>query len=454
MVTGGKQVRDLVAADKAHLVHPQYHVTDHADPVVFVRGEGAVLWDANGRAYIDGLACLWNVAVGHGRRELAEVAASQMETLAFANGYAGYTNPPAIRLAERVCELAYPNMRALFFANSGSEAVEGAIKTARYYWFVRGKPDKVKIIVRKDAYHGGTYGATAATGIPPFHKGFGPLPAGFVRVGTCSCYHCEWGRDPATCDYDCAGAVEEAILREGPETVAAVLAEPVHGAGGVIPPAPDYWPRLRQICDRHDVLLIADEVITGFGRTGKWFALEHWGVQPDMLSVAKAITSAYVPLAAWIMSDRVHQAILDAPADTKFMHGYTNSAHPTACAVGLRNLEIIEREGLVGRAAAMGERLQAGLRGLRSLPYVGNVRGLGLMAAIEVVADKETKAPFDPPGSGGARLIREVKSRGLITRAFRDSLLLAPPLVVSEAQVDRIVEIVGEGLQAMARDLG
>lgn len=453
MVAGEKHVRDLVAADKAHLVHPQYHVTDHSDPVVFVRGEGVLLWDASGREYIDGLACLWNVAVGHGRRELAEVAAAQMETLAFANGYAGYTNPPAIRLAERVCELCYPNMRALFFANSGSEAVEGAIKTARYYWFVRGKPDKVKIIVRKDAYHGGTYGATAATGIPPFHKGFGPLPSGFVRVGTCHCYRCEWGREPASCGYECAGDVEQAVLREGADTVAAVLAEPVHGAGGVIPPAPGYWPRLREICDRHDVLLIADEVITGFGRTGKWFALEHWGVQPDMISVAKAITSAYVPLAAWIMSERVHQAILDAPADTKFMHGYTNSAHPTACAVGLRNLEIIEREGLVERAAAMGERLQAGLRGLLSLPCVGNVRGLGLMAAIEIVADKTTKAAFDPPGSAGARLMREVRSRGLVTRVFRDSLLLAPPLVISESQVDRMVEIVGESLRAVLRDL-
>ncbi len=451
MITSESDVRDLVAADKAHLVHPQYHVTDHAEPVVFARGEGALLWDVTGREYIDGLSCLWNVAVGHGRRELAEVAAQQMETLAFANGYAGYTNEPAIRLAERVVDLCYPNMRALFFANSGSEAVEGAIKTARYFWFVQGKPDKTKIIVRKDAYHGGTYGATAATGIPPFHKGFGPLPPGFVRVGTSYCYRCEWGADPARCDYDCAKDVEEAIKREGPETVAAVLAEPVHGAGGVIPPAPDYWPKLRQICDRHDVLLIADEVITGFGRTGKWFALEHWGVQPDMLSVAKAITSAYVPLSAWIMSDRVHQAILDAPVDTKFMHGYTNAGHPAACAVALRNLEIIEREGLVQHAAAMGERLQSGLCGLLPLPHVGNVRGLGLMCALEVVADKDTKAPFDPPGSGGARLVREVKSRGLITRVFRDSLLLAPPLVTTEAQVDRIVEIVGESVQAVAR---
>ena len=306
--------RDLVASDLAHFIHPQYHAKEHQEPVIFVRGQGSLLYDVNGREYIDGLASLWNVAVGHGRRELAEEAARQMSDLAFCNSYVGYSNVPAIELAERLCRLAYPNMAAVFYANSGSEANEGAFKTARFYWHLMGRPQKVKIISRKEAYHGGTLACTSAVGMAPFWRGFEPLIPEFIRVGTCYCYRCEWGRTYHGCDFECVGAVEEAIIREGPDTVAAVIAEPVHGAGGVIPPVPEYFPKLRQVCDRYDVLLIADEVITGFGRTGKWFALEHWGVQPDILTVAKAITSAYVPLAAFLVSRPIHDAMTAAPA--------------------------------------------------------------------------------------------------------------------------------------------
>jgi putrescine aminotransferase len=445
-----QHVRQLTRADLAHLIHPQYNVQDHSDPVIFLKGKGALLTDVRGKQYIDGLACLWNVAVGHGRRELAEVAARQMREMAFSNAYTGYSNVPSIELAERLCSLAYPSMRAVFYANSGSEAIDGVLKVARFYWNLQGRPEKIKIIVRREAYHGGTFGATAATGMPSFHKGFGPLAEGFVRVGTCYCYRCEWGRDYPGCDLECAAAVEEAIEREGPDTVAAVLAEPVHGAGGIIPPVPEYWPRLRQICDRHNVLLIADEVITGFGRTGHWFALEHWGVQPDMMAVAKAITSAYIPLAAFIVSERIHEAIVSAPTDVRFMHGYTNAGHPTACAVALRNLRIIEEEGLVERAAAVGKRLLEGLGALRELPWVGNVRGLGLMGAVEVVEDKASRRPFEPSFSMGAKVVRQARERGLITRAKGDSVLLAPPLVVTPKQVDRAVEIVGESIRAAA----
>ena len=444
-----REIAELLEVDLAHQLHPQYHVRDHREPVLFVRGEGALLWDAQGREYIDGLSSLWNVAVGHGRKELASVAARQMEELAFSNSYTGFANVPSIRLAERLVSLVYPNLRAVFFCNSGSEAVEGAFKVARFYWHLEGKPDKTKIIARREAYHGGTLGATAATGIPAFHQGFGPLAEGFVRAETCYPYRCSHCRGADDCTIACADDIEQAIVREGAETVAAVIAEPVHGAGGVIPPTPDYWPRLREICDRHDVLLIADEVITGFGRTGRWFALEHWGVQPDIMAVAKAITSAYVPLAAFIVSDRMHQAMLSAPADVKFMHGYTNAGHPTACAVALRNLQIIEEEGLVANAAAMGERLQRGLRSLLDLPQVGDVRGLGLLAAVELTADREARAPFDPAQNVGGRVIREMRERGVITRVKGDSILLAPPLVTTPEQIDRIVDVVGASLQAV-----
>jgi adenosylmethionine-8-amino-7-oxononanoate aminotransferase len=444
------EAQRLIQSDLEHQLHPQYHVSDHADPVIFARGEGALLYDLNGREYIDGLSCLWNVAVGHGRAELADVAAQQMRELAFSNSYVGYANEPSIRLAEKLMSLVYPNMQAVLFCNSGSEAVEAALKIARYFWYLQDKPDKVKIIARKEAYHGGTLGATAVTGLPPFHKGFGPLPPGIVRVDTCYPYRCGHCAGPADCDLECANDIERAILAEGPDTVAAVIGEPVHGAGGVIVPTPGYWPRVREICDRYDVLLIADEVITGFGRTGRWFALEHWGVQPDIMSVAKAITSGYVPLAGTIYSKRIHDAILRAPADRKFMHGYTNAGHPTACAVALRNLQIIEDKGLVQRAAEMGARLLEGLSALREHPNVGDVRGLGLIAGVELVADKAARTPFDISQAVGPKMLKEMRSRGLLTRVKGDSVLFAPPLIVDAAQVDRIISIFEESLIAVA----
>ena len=443
------EAQSLIQSDLAHQIHPQFHVRDHENAVIYARGEGALLWDIHDREYIDGLSSLWNVAVGHGRAELAEVAAHQMRELAFSNSYTGYANVPSIRLAERLVELAYPAMQAAFFCNSGSEAVDGAFKIARFYWHLQGRQEKVKIIARREAYHGGTFGATAATGIPAFHQGFGPLAAGFVRAETCYPYRCSHCSGADDCNQACADDIEQVIIREGPDTVAAVIAEPVHGAGGVIVPTPDYWPRLREICDRHEVLLIADEVITGFGRTGRWFALEHWDVQPDIMTVAKAITSAYVPLAAFIVSDQIHQAILSAPPDVKFMHGYTNAGHPTACAVALRNLQIIEEEGLVEHAAAMGERLYQGLSAFMSLPHVGDVRGLGLIAAVELVADKEERTPFAQTENVGGRVLREFRDRGVIARAKGDSILLAPPLVITPEQIDRIVDALRDSIQAV-----
>jgi adenosylmethionine-8-amino-7-oxononanoate aminotransferase len=412
----GTDAERLRQYDLDHIIHPQFHRADHEGAVIYASGKGAVLTDTEGNEYIDGLASLWNVAVGHGRAELAEAAAEQMRTLAFSNSYTGYANEPSIRLTERLLGLVYPNMSGIYYANSGSEANDFAIKAARYFWFVSGKPSKTKIISRTDAYHGGTLAATAITGMAPFHKGFGPEPPDFVQVPTCYPYRCQWCTAKPACTLECADNVEATIEREGADTVAAVIAEPVHGAGGVIPPDPGYWPRLREICDRHDVLLIADEVITGFGRTGRWFALEHWGVQPDIMTIAKAVTSAYVPLSAFIASERVHRAILDAPADAKFMIGCTNSAHPTACAVALRNLQIFDDEKLVERAEEMGKRLNDGLGRLREIPNVGNVRGLGLMAAVEVVADTETRRPFEAKEGVGPKLAKAMRDRGVVTR--------------------------------------
>jgi adenosylmethionine-8-amino-7-oxononanoate aminotransferase len=432
------EYRALVDRDVAHLLHPQYLQNDQRSAIIFEKGEGAILTDVRGREYIDGLSSLWNVAVGHGRKELAEVAAQQMSTLAFANGYSGYSNVPAIQLAERLCDLSYPNMDAVFFANSGSEANEVAFKLARFHWYLKGAMDKVKIFARRQAYHGGTLATTAATGLPPFWRGFGPLDPTFLRT---PCNH------PFTsCTADCAEQVGEAIEREGPDTVAAIIAEPVQGAGGVIPPGADYFPKLREVCDKYDVLLIADEVITGFGRTGRWFALRHWNVQPDIVTFAKAVTSAYVPLSGAIVSKEIHEAILESEAD-RFMHGFTNSAHPTACAVGLRNLQIFNDENLVENAASLGEHLHAGLRTLLDEDGVGDVRGLGFIAGVQIVEDKETMKPFHVDLNVGPRLVAAAKERGLISRNLADNYLLAPPLVTTPEQVDLIVDILRESVR-------
>ncbi|MDR7449891.1 MAG: aspartate aminotransferase family protein [Armatimonadota bacterium] len=436
----------LLEADQAHLIHPLHHPQEHEAPLLLTEGSGAVLRDAQGREYLDGLSSLWNVNLGHGRPELAEAASEQMRRLAYASAYVGLTNAPAARLAGRLIRLAYPNLSGVYFTTGGAESNESAFKIARYYWRRRGRPEKTKVIARWHAYHGVTLAAMSATGIPAYHTMFRPTVPGFVHVTPPYPY-----RHPG----QAADAVAEAIEREGPETVAAVIAEPVMGAGGVIVPPPDYFPRLRQVCDRYEVLLIADEIITGFGRTGRWFALDHWGVQPDLVTFAKGVTSAYLPLGGVMVSRAIHRAILEAPPAERFMHAATYSAHPTCCAVGVRALELYEREGLVERAAVMGHRLLEGLRSaLADLQAVGEVRGLGLMCGVEFVADRATKAPAL---GYGTRVLAEARRRGLLTRIrvgstgeypIGDTLLLAPPLVVTEAQVDRIVEIVRDAIRA------
>ena len=442
----------LLEADKRHLVHPLHHPKDHAQAHMFVEGRGSMLRTADGKEYIDGLSCLWNVNIGHGRKELADAASEQMGKLAYASAYAGFTNEPAIRLAERIVSLSYSNMAAAYFTTGGAESNESAFKTARYYWKRMGKPNKVKVISRQYGYHGVTLAAMSATSLPGYHKMFGPLVPEFLQVAPPYPYRWPGNGD---CGIEAADAVEAAIEAQGADNVAAVIAEPVMGAGGVIVPPPNYFPRLRQICDRHNGLFIADEVITGFGRTGRWFALGHWGVEPDLVSFAKGVTSGYLPLGGVILSKRVHKALEDAPPDEKFMHAATYSGHPTCCAVGLRNVAIIEQEGLPERAAVMGRKLLAGLETLRTLASVGEVRGLGMMCAVELVEDQKTKKPAI---GLGARVVGECMKRGLIIRQrggggtpiSGDSLCIAPPLSTPESTLDRLVQIVGDAIKAVA----
>src|SRR5437762_10764620 len=401
---------ELLEIDRRYLVHPLHHPEEHKAPLLVTEGKGAMLHLADGREVIDGLAGLWNVNVGHGRGELADAAAGQMRKIAYASAYVGATNEPAIRLDEKIVKHAYSNSSAIYYTTGGAESNESAFKTARFFWKVQDRPNKTKIISRMHGYHGVTMAAMSATGMPAYHKMFGPLMPGFIQVAAPYPYRWQGNQE---CGIGAAEAIEKAILTEGPETVGAVIAEPVMGAGGVIVPPATYFPRLREICDRHDILLIGDEIITGFGRTGRWFALGHWGVEPDLITFAKGVTSAYLPLGGVVISKAVHKVMQEAPADQKFMHAATYSGHPACCAVGLRNVELMERENLIERAAIMGRRMLAGLESLSDLPNVGDVRGLGMMCGVELVESKKTRAPAI--GLGG-RVAREALSRGLFTR--------------------------------------
>lgn len=442
-------VADRTRSDLAHLLHPLYHPSAHQTPKIWVEGHGSVVIDIEGHEYIDGLSGLWNVNVGHGRRELAAAAADQMSTLAYCSAYTGSSNLPAIELAERLSKLMYPSINTFFFTSGGAESTESSFKTARYFWKLAGKPEKVKFISRVRGYHGVTMAAMSATGLPVYWPMFEPRVPGISHIESPYPYRFNNPTPGVSDGVAAANLLEEAILREGPETVAAFIAEPVQGAGGVIVPQDDYFKRIREICDTYDVLLIADEVITGFGRTGRWFALEHYGIEPDIVQFAKGITSGYIPLGGIGVSDRIREAIHSAPSDKRYMHAYTYSGHPTCCAVALRNIQIIEEEGLVDLAAARGARLLNGLEALLSLDGVGNVRGKGMMAAVELVADKATKQSYPVEANVGVRVYQEMMKRGLFTRVLGDAVLLAPPLVTTDEQIDRIVTIIGEAVQTV-----
>ena len=441
----------LIKDDQDHLIHSLHHPSDHLEPMVYVRGRGAMITDIQGRDYIDGLAGLWNTNVGHGREELAKAAADQMTELAYFSVYAGSTNIPAIQIADKLISIAPKNMQAVFLTSGGAESNESAFKTARFYWKAKGKPDKIKIISRFNAYHGVTLQAMSATGMAPYWKMFEPRVPGFIHIPTCYPYRQEGGKSGETAGQTAARLLEEAILREGSDTVAAFIAEPIHGGGGVIYPTDDYFPLVRQVCDRHQVLFIADEVITGFCRTGKWFAMEHWNVDPDILSFAKGVSSGYLPLGGIMVSKAIKEAMDSVKPEDRWMHAYTYSGHPTCCAVGIRNLEIMEKERLWERAAVMGKRLHDGLHAaFDDHPNLGDIRsGKGLLAAVELVEDKATKKMFDPDKKIGPRLMQEMTKRGLVTRARLENIFFSPALVITEAQLDRMISITRDAVKAV-----
>ena len=411
----------LAELDRAHVVHPHQTVGHPAEPLIVVRGSGAVLTDADGREYLDGTCGLWQCAVGHGRAELADVARDQMAELEFYASFWDLSNPPSIELAARLAALSPVGLGHVFFTNGGSEGVETAIKLVRLARHASGEPERTVILTRKMAYHGVGYGSLSATGIPPLREGFGPLAAGFVHLTAPQPLHMP------DCTDSCVAELERTIAEVGAGRIAAMIGEPILGVGGMIPPPDDYWPRMSEVLRRHGIMLILDEIVTAYGRTGHWFAAERWGgIAADVIVTAKALTSGYLPLGAVLIGDRL-MGMLDG---TRLSHGFTYNGHPTCCAVALRNLEIIEREGLLGHAAEMGARLLDRLAPATDLPAVAEVRGVGLMAGIEL-----------HPPADGAGLADRVRSAGVIVRATGQKVVLSPPLVIAPEQIDRLAEV-------------
>ena len=415
-----------------------------------------MLWDTQGRTYLDAMAGLWCVNVGYGRVEMAEAIARQIERLSYYHSFSSMATEAPALLAERVIASAPVPMSKIFFGNGGSDANDTQAKLVWFYNNALGRTEKKKIISRARGYHGVTVLSAGLTGLANLHEGF-DLPLPMIRHTRAP--HRLWEASEGMSDdafvRSLANDLEQLILREGPETVAAFIAEPIQAAGGVIVPPPGYFPAIQDVLRRYDVLLIADEVVCGFGRLGCWFGSEVFGIEPDLITVAKGLTSAYVPLSGCLVSDHVWSVVADATTGV-FGHGYTYTAHPVAAAAALENLDIIERDGLVEQVRAQGARLQKQLHdAFDDHPIVGEVRGMGLIAAVEFVAAREPARPFDRSLGVGARIARKCLDRGLITRALpdADTIAFSPPFVVTGAEVDEMVGRAREAVDEVAADL-
>ena len=442
----------LAARDIAYYFHPATNARRHEQvgPMMIERGEGVRVFDDQGNAYIEGLAGLWSVAVGFGEPRLVKAAADAMAKLPFYHSFSHKSHPAATKLAERLVTMA-PGMSKAHFTSSGSEANDLGVKMIWYYQNALGRPQKKKIISRVKAYHGVTIVSASLTGMPNFHRDF-DLPLPFVRhVGCPNLWR--YGLPGETEEIFATRLAEEldaTIVAEGSETVAAFIGEPVMGAGGVIPPPRTYWEKIQAVCRKHDVLIVADEVITGFGRTGQMFGCQTYNIEPDFMVVSKAITSSYFPLSAILFTDKIYQTLADNSARIGvFAHGFTASGHPVGTAVALENLDIIEEKDLVGAARRMAPQFQERLQSFASHPQVGEARGIGLVGALEFVADKATKAPFDPPGSFGARLVELCHEEGLIIRAIGDVAAFCPPLIITPAEIDEMFDKFGRALKRL-----
>ena len=439
------------ARDVETLLHPTTNLASHraAGPLVLDRAEGVHVYDTTGKRYIEGLAGLWCTALGYGNSELVEAAREQMSKLSFTHLFGGRSHEPAIALAEKIKEIAPLPVSKVFFTSSGSEANDTQIKLAWYYNNARGKPRKKKIISRIRGYHGVTVATASLTGLPVFHADF-DLPMARVLHADCPHHwrHGEPGESEEAFATRLAANLEALIEREDPETIAAFIAEPVQGAGGVIVPPRTYFEKIQAILARHDIAFIADEVICGFGRTGNWFGTQTFGMTPTTMSIAKAITSAYVPLGAVTVPEPVYEALVDESKKLGvFAHGFTYSGHPVACAVANKAIEIYQRMDIVGHVRRVSPVFQTRLAALADHPLVGEARGVGLIGGLELVRDKTTKESFEPARGVGPKVVAFAQDEGLICRAIAgDTVALCPPLIIDGAEINQVFDALTRAL--------
>ncbi len=457
-----EKAEDAEAADRAYVFHPSTHLENHAhglSPCRIVEGgEGVRIRDNKGRESLDAFAGLYCVNVGYGRKEIADAIHRQAKSLAFYHSYAGHGHEPAIELSKRIIERAPEGMSKIYYGLSGSDANETQIKLVWYLNNVLGRPEKKTIISRERGYHGSGLMTGSLTGLPLFHKAF-DLPLARVRHTICPHYwkHARAGESEVEFSARCAAELESMILQEGPETVAAFIGEPAMGTGGLIPPPEGYWQAIQSVLQKYDVLLIADEVVTAFGRLGTWFGSDYYGMKPDLITVAKGLTSAYLPLSGVIVSEKVWKILEQGAHDLGVLgHGWTYSAHPTCVAAGIANLDIIERENLLANVQDVGPHLLACLReAVGDHPIVGEVRGAGMLAAVEFVEDNASKRFFEPLGKVGIAVAAAALERGMIARAMPhgDILGFAPPLTLTRSEAEEIARITREAVEHVAREL-
>lgn len=444
--------------DIASQLHPQTNLSLHekTGPVVMASGQGVEITDTNGKTYIEGMSGLWCTALGLSESRLAEAATRQMAVLPYYQNFAHRATEPGIQLAETLLDIAPVPMSKVLFQSSGSEANDTAIKLVWYHFAAQGRPEKRKIIGRNRGYHGTSIASASITGLPHLHRDFHlPLP-NFLHV-TCPHFYREGKPDETEEQFSTrlANELDALIIAEGPDTVAAFFAEPAMGTGGAVMPPKGYFEKIQKVLKKHEVLLIADEVITGFGRTGNWWGCQTFGVEPDMITCAKALTAAYMPLSALLISEPVYQSMkAQSEKIGVFGHGYTYGAHPVACAVANEALRIYEEDGIIAGVAAKGAQLGGLLTSLADHPLVGEVRGTGLMWGIEIVADKVTRAPFDPARAIPAKVQEAAFAQGLVCRALGSAIAIAPPLVIRPDQIDAVHQRFSTALDQIADELG
>jgi len=447
--------KEALRRDALKLIIPHY--ADNAELAkggkIFTRGEGCYVYDIEGKRYLDTFASLLTTILGHHQPQVAKAIEDQLRLLEFFPNYVDTFTVPLIKLARKIAEIMPGDLEVSFFVNSGSEANETALKMARQYHRERGEPGRWKVIARRNSYHATTLGGTSATGIPWFREYFEPLLPGYLFAPPAVCHACDFHADPKTCDMLCFMAMEKLVQWEGPNTVSAIIMDPIPGSNTGYPLPPEgYLPAVRELCDKHGMLLIFDEVQTGFGKTGKWFACEHWDVVPDIITIAKGFTGGYIPLGAAVTTQKIAEVFRRGPG-TELRSGSTYGGHTVACAATLANIEVIQNEGLVGRAAEMGDYLKGRLNGLHKHPIVGEVRGIGLLWAVELMADPKARKKLDAKVGVGSWIRDWCWNNGMILRNNGDILVIAPALIITKEQIDLMVGLMDQAIAAAIKEL-